>query len=281
MRPDLSTVGHQTEAFRFEYGFRDTILYALGVGALADELDYLYEGRGPRVLPSFAVVPAYAPVARLFEKTRCDLTRLVHHTQTVRVHRPFPPSALVETVGRVQGIYDMKRLALVVFETRTTLAGELLAEPEWPMLLRDAGGFDGPRPPRTEQPKIPEGATPAFDIALPTTREQALLYRLSGDYNPLHADPEFAARAGFAEGPILHGLATFGVMTRALLKHLGKAPLRVTGLGAQFRRPVWPGETLRTTGFALGEGRFALEVFAAERPDPVITNAWASVGSSS
>lgn len=272
MRPDLSTVGHQTEAFRFEYGFRDTILYALGVGALADELDYLYEGRGPRVLPSFAVVPAYAPVVHLFEKTRCDLTRLVHHTQTVRVHRPFPPSALVETVGRVQGIYDMKRLALVVFETRTTLAGELLAETEWSMLIRDAGGFDGPRPPRTEQPKIPEGATPAFDIALPTTREQALLYRLSGDYNPLHIDPAAAAFGGF-DRPILHGLCTYGHCGQMLLGALaGGDAARFGALRMRFSSPVYPGDMLQLRAWHDGAQRVLFEGRVGDKA--VVSNAW-------
>jgi acyl dehydratase len=274
MSLDLSTVGQRTEAFRYEYDFHQTILYALGVGAQADELDYLYEGRGPRVLPSFAVVPSYAPVARLFETSRCDMTALLHGAQVVRLHRQFPPAGKVETVGVVKGIYDMRKLAVVVFETNTTLAGEPLADTEWTLYIRDAGGFDGPRPPKVEVPKVPRDTAPTFEVSLPTTREQALLYRLSGDLNPLHADPAFAERVGFAEGPIAHGLLTFGVVTRSVLRYLGGGTL--VEIGASFRKPVWPGETIRTAGYAVKPGTFALEAFAADRPDPVITSAWAT-----
>jgi acyl dehydratase len=274
---DPSTVGFQTKPFVFEYTFHQTVLYALGVGATRDELDFLYEGRGPRVLPSFAVVPSYAPATTLFERTGCDLLQLLHLGQVVRLHRPLPAAAKLETVGLVKGIYDMKKLAQVVLETRTTEGGEPLFDTEWTLLLRDSGGFGGPRPPKQDVPKPAPGQTPSFVTTLPTSPEQALLYRLSGDLNPLHADPDFAARAGFSEGPILHGLCTFGVMTRALVRNLGGDERKISAIGAQFRKPVWPGDPIRTEGYDLGNGKFALEAFAADRPDPVITSAWAEV----
>jgi len=274
---DPSTVGFQTKPFVFEYSFQQTVLYALGVGATRDELDFLYEGRGPRVLPSFAVVPSYAPATTLFEQTGCDLLKLLHLGQVVRLHRPLPAAARLETVGVVKGIYDMKKLAQVVLETRTTEHGEPLFDTEWTLLLRDSGGFGGPRPPKADVPKAAPGQAPSFVTTLPTSPEQALLYRLSGDLNPLHADPDFAARAGFSEGPILHGLCTFGVMTRALVRNLGGDERKIAAIGAQFRKPVWPGDPIRTEGYDLGNGRFALEAFAADRPEPVITSAWAEV----
>jgi acyl dehydratase len=277
MNLDLSTLGHTTEPFVFEYDWRTTVLYALGVGATRDELDFLYEGRGPRVLPTFAVVPAYAPVATLFEKLRCDMTKLVHGSQTIRLHRPLPPAARLESVGVVKGIYDMKRLAQVVLATRSTLNGELCFETEWSLLIRDAGGFDGERPPKSDIPRIPD--RPAdFRVETPTSPEQALLYRLSGDVNPLHADPEFARAAGFEAGPILHGLCSYGLVGRALIRAAcGGDERRLIAYGAQFRRPVWPGETLITTGYVLDSGRVLLEAFAGDKPDPVITSAWADV----
>jgi acyl dehydratase len=200
---------------------------------------------------------------------------MVHLGQVLRLERPLPASGRLETVGIVKAIYDMKKLAQVVLETRTTERGELLFTTEWTLLVRDAGGFGGPRPPKAELPRPEPDQSPSFVIVLGTSPEQALLYRLSGDLNPLHADPDFAEAAGFAEGPILHGLCTFGIVTRALVRHLGGDPGRIRALGAQFRKPVWPGDPIRTEGYDLGGGRFALEAFAADRPDPVLTNAWA------
>jgi len=277
MSLDLSTVGHATAPFAYEYDWKTVVLYALGVGMTKDHLDFLYEGRGPHVLPTFAVVPSYAPVAALFEKTRCDMTRLVHGSQLIRLHAPIPPAGLLQTTGVVKGIYDMKKLAQVVLATTTTFEGKPCFDTEWSLLVRDAGGFDGPRPPKSEAPKVPD--RPAdFTVELSTSPEQALLYRLSGDLNPLHADPAFASAAGFAQGPILHGLCTFGLVGRALLKAACAGDeRRILALGAQFRRPVWPGETLRTTGYVLESGRIALEAFAGDKPDPVITSAWADI----
>jgi acyl dehydratase len=223
-------------------------------------------------------VPSYPAVAALFERTKADMTRLVHGWQLIRMHGPLPPSARVETIGEVKAIYDMKKLAQVVLATRTTLKGELLFETEWTLLVRDAGNFGGPRPPKSDAPKIPD-REPDFTVTTPTTPEQALLYRLcGGDLNPLHADPEFARKAGFAEGPILHGLCTFGIVGRALLRGAAAGDeRRIKAFGAQFRRPVWPGEPIRTAGYVLEGGRIALEAFAGDKPDPVITGAWADV----
>lgn len=277
MSLDLSTVGHTTAPFSYEYDWKTVVLYALGIGATRDELAFLYEGRGPRVFPTFAVVPSYAPVAALFEKTRCDMTRLVHGNQLIRLHAPIPAHGKLETVGTVKGIYDMKKLAQVVLATSTTYEGRPCFDTEWTLLVRDAGGFSGERPPKSEAPKVPDRA-PDFTGETATRPEQALLYRLSGDLNPLHADPAFATAAGFTDGPILHGLCTFGVVGRAVVAAACDGDeSRLRSLAAQFRRPVWPGETLRTTGYVLESGRIALEAFAGEKPDPVITSAWAEV----
>jgi acyl dehydratase len=277
MSLDIHCVGATTDKFVLDYDWKTLALYALGVGAKRDELDFVYEGRGPRVLPTFAIVPSYGPVWALFDRTNCDMTKLFHGGQTIRVHRPIPAKGRFETVGTVHAIYDMKRFAQIVLKTRSEIAGELVCETEWSLLVRDAGGFGGQRPPKADVPSIPE-REPDFSIELTTSTEQALLYRLSGDENPLHADPEVAKTVGFADGPILHGLCTFGVVGRAIVRGACAGnEARLTAFGAQFRRPVWPGDTLRTTGYVLENGRVALEAFAGERPEPVITSAWALI----
>jgi acyl dehydratase len=277
---DTSTVGFETEPVSFSYDWKTVALYALAVGATRDELDYLYEARGPRVLPTFAVIPSYGPVSQLFVKTQCDMTRLVHGGQTLRLHRALPPEGSLLTTGRIEGIYDMKILAKVVLSTRTTLNGEPCFETEWELLVRDAGGFGGARPPKADVPKLPkeQADSPTFSVEQATRPEQALLYRLTGDLNPLHADPAFALAAGFEQGPILHGLCTYGFVGRALLQHAcGGDPARLKAFGVQFRKPVWPGDVLATKGYAVGGGRYALETSVVGRPDPVLTSAWAEV----
>ena len=278
MSLDLSSIGFKTEPHVFSYDWKTAVLYALGIGAKRAEIDYLYEGRGPKVFPTFGVIPSYGPVSEMFVKAGCDMTRLVHGAQSLRVHRPLPASGTLHTVGTIRGIYDMKKLAQVLFETRTTLNGEPCFDTEWQLLIRDAGNFGGERPPKSETPKIPEGATPSFEHTELTSPEQALLYRLSGDLNPLHADPAFASLVGFDQGPILHGLCTYGFLARAVIREAcGGDASRLKGLHAQFRKPVWPGEAIRTVGYALGDGRIVLQAFAGDRPDAVITSAYAEV----
>jgi acyl dehydratase len=277
MALNLESLGFQTRPYILDYDWKTVVLYALGIGATQAELDYLYEGRGPKVYPSFGVVAAYAPIAELFEKSGCDMSRLVHGAQVLRLHRPIPPAARLETVGVVKGIYDMKKLAQVVFETRTTLAGEPCFDTEWQLLIMDAGGFAGPRPPKSEIVRPPADRPADFVSEMKSTDEQALLYRLSGDFNPLHADPEFARVVGF-ERPILHGLCTFGYLTRAVVQHAcGGDERRLKAIAGKFSKPVWPGESITVQGHVVSPQRVVLETFAGGRPDAVISNSWAEI----
>jgi acyl dehydratase len=276
---DPSCVGRETRPQTFEYDHRTVALYALGVGAKADELDYLYEGRGPKVLPTFAVVPAYAPLFELLGQTGGNLSTMVHGAQKVVALHPFPPKGTLVTTARVLGVYDMKRLAQVVCGTETRLDaadGEVLCRTEWQLLFRDEGGFDGPRPPKADVPSVPEGQAPAFEFEETISPEQALLYRLSGDTNPLHADPEFAKSVGF-ERPILHGLATYGFIARAVVKSAcGGDATRLRALSAAFRKPVFPGEKLRTVGWSVGS-QIVVKAYAGDRDDAVVTGCHATV----
>jgi acyl dehydratase len=277
MSLDPSLVGARTTPHTFEYDFRTVVLYALGIGAKRDELDYLYEGRGPKVYPTFAVVPAYPPVLELLTKTGGDLANLVHGAQTITIEKPIPSAGKFETVARVAGIYDMKRLAQVVCSTESKIGGDVVCRTDWQLLIRGEGGWGGPPPPRAQSPKAEDGQAPSFSFEERTSEEQALLYRLSGDLNPLHADPDFARRVGFEQGPILHGLATYGFIARAVIKNAcGGDASRLKSFTAQFRKPVWPGETLRTVGFSVGS-QVVIKAYAGGRDDAVVTGCYADI----
>ena len=278
---DLDKIGAVTAPHQHAYDWKSQAVYALGIGARRGELAYLYEGRagGLQVFPSYAVVPALGPVIELLEASGANLAMVVHGGQKVVAHRPAPPEATLVTVGTLAGIYDSKRFATIVIRTRSVLAGEPLFDTEWSIIVRDEGRFGGARlPADREAIKPPKGREPSWTVEQATLPEQALLYRVSGDTNPLHADPAFAEKAGFAQGPILHGLCTFGFMARAAIeRHAAGDAARLAALGAQFRRPVWPGDTLVTQGWDLEDGTVALQVSAKGRPEPVVSNAWARI----
>jgi acyl dehydratase len=276
---DRTLVGQWTPPTSSEVTPRDTALYALGVGAKRDELEFLYEGRGPKVLPSFAVVPKFQPMLDLLSRSGGDLQMLVHNAERVTLHAPLEPRARLATSAAIRGIYDMRRFAQVLVDTRShDERGTLVAETTSTMLFRDHGGFGGdPMPKEAPGVERPKDAPPTFAVEEATTPEQALLYRLSGDHNPLHADPEFARRVGFEKGPILHGLCTFGFMVRHVARALcGGDATRIRAFEGQFRRPVWPGDTLVTEGWLVAPGAVALRVKVLERDEPVITGAWAT-----
>ena len=274
----LESVGEKTEVFIHEYSWEDVALYALAVGATRDaELDFSYEGRGPKVLPTFAVIPAFTAAEALFDVVGGDLLGVVHGRQSIKLSGTFAPGGKLRTVGTVAGIYDFKRFAQAVFTTETRDEDErLIAETSWEVIFRLDGGFGGPRPPGGERVKVPK-RDPDFEVVEKTSDEQALLYRLTGDRNPLHADPEISEKAGFGK-PILHGLCTYGFIGRAVVSQAcGGDPSRLKQLNAQFRKPVWPGESLVTRGW-YEEGRLLLRLSTLERPDEIaVSNAYALI----
>lgn len=278
MAIDPQSLGYETPPIEFNYTWRDTVVYALGVGASPEEeLDYLYEGRGPKVLPTFCTIPTFAAFDALVDRIGCDRRGMVHHAQQMDVFKPLRPNARLRVTGRVTGLYDLKRMAFSVFEIDAYDEDhDLIIRGEVTLLLRFDGGFGGDRPPKTERVVLPE-REPDFetrDLVAPT---QALLYRLSGDYNPLHADPDFAIEAGF-EKPILHGLCTYGYAGRAVVKGAcGGDADKLRTLRGQFSSVVFPGDTLIVRGWNEGE-RVILGVTTEERPDALcLSNACAVV----
>jgi acyl dehydratase len=282
MTLDLSTVGSTTQPHIFAYDWKTLATYALGIGAKRDELDYLYENTegGMKVYPTFAVVPSLSPVFELLGKTGANLSMLVHGGQAIRVHQQLPVSGTLSTTAMLKGIYSLKKFAQVIIETSTTREHEPIFDTVWSLIVRDAGNCGGPRPPEAPpEPKAPKDRPADWTVEEATSHEQALLYRISGDINPLHADPAFAASVGFAAGPILHGLCTYGFAARAIIKSAASGDAtKLRSFSAQFRKPVWPGDTIVTQGWNLEDGKVALIATAKGRPEPVLVNAWAEIG---
>ena len=250
MTLNLAANGTQWYSGERTWTSADAILYALGVGAgagdPAGELEFTTEnshGVPQRVLPTFVVVIGGGQGGGP-ELGDFDLARMLHAEQSITVHGALPTSATVRSRGRLAGFYDKGADALIVMESETTdvRTGQLIAESRTSLFVRGEGGFGGPRG-ESEPWHAPD--RPADHLVTYQTREdQALLYRLSGDRNPLHSDPWLAARAGF-DRPILHGLCTYGFTGRALLHAAcGSDPAPFHSMTARFSSPVRPGQVL-------------------------------------
>jgi acyl dehydratase len=274
MAVDLSCVGRKIGPIVKPYDWRDTALYAIGLSAGRDDLPYLLDNPPPKVLPTFGVVPAFEPVFEAARQTGGNLVTLLHSAQRTELVRPFPPAGEMSTEVEIEGIWDMKIGALVAIATETKVDGELTARTVWQLLLRGDGGFGGERPPQLLRTKPPEGVAPAFKVDVPTSDNQALLYRLNGDVNPIHSHPEVAEAAGF-DRPILHGLCFYGIAARMALKALaGDDPARFKSFEARFAKVVMPGDTLTVEGWPLDEPDMAaVTVTVKETGQKAIANA--------
>jgi len=276
--------GPPTAPLTLTYRWQDAALYALGIGASAADLPFVYEGAPGdppmRVFPTYAVIPTYEACKAMFDVVGGDFTGVVHGGQLIRLHKPFAPSGTLTTVGKVANVGDLRRMAQVIFSTETRdEAGELVCETEWTIMYLLDGGFGGEAPPKSIRVRAPE--RPAdWTVEYATSPSQALLYRLSGDHNPLHADPRVAEMAAkVTEGrPILHGLCTYGYVGRALVANeCGGDPAKLKLFAGRFSRPVWPGDTLVVSGWR-EESRVIVQASTKEHPDePVFSNAWAEI----
>ena len=233
---------------------RDTVFYALSVGLGQDptdrrQLDFVDAHRRLRALPSMALVLGHPGFWLGDPATGVDPVRLVHGEQSIVWHAALPVEGEVIGRTRVTGLVDKGEgkgaLLYTEKELRDAATGTLLAVAGSTTVLRGDGGFGGPPGPVKPASPMPD-TPPDIVVDLPTRPEQALYYRLNGDDNPLHADPEVASRAGFPR-PILHGLCTLGVVAHALLRELGHyRPESMRSLSMRFSAPVFPGETIRT-----------------------------------
>jgi acyl dehydratase len=249
INPDV--VGYTSEPRRSSWESKDCLLYALGVGAGATdptgfELEFTTENSEAvtqKVLPTFPVVVPGG--AGIFAKMGSfNPAMLVHGEQSVELHASVPVQGRVESATSITGVYDKGSGAVVATSTVATdvETGKALWTTTSSVFVRGEGGWGGERGP-SGAVAFPD-RDPDHSVSYATRTDQALLYRLSGDRNPLHSDPQFAARGGF-DRPILHGLCTFGFTGRALLHTLcGSDPERFRSLAGRFSRPVCPGDTL-------------------------------------
>lgn len=259
--------------------WQDSALYALSLGCGQDpmeeaDLRFVTEGAAMRALPTMAVVLGYPGFWLRDPATGVDAVRLVHGEQSVEIHAPLPTEGEVIGRSRVTGLVDRgEGKGALLYSERVILdaaTGAKLATLEQTTFLRGDGGFGGPSGPVKKPAPEPEGA-PDLVLDLPTRPEMALLYRLNGDHNPLHSSPAIAAKAGFPR-PILHGLATFGLVGRALLRAVCEGdPARFGRMSCRFSAPVFPGETIRTEIWRSRDGA-AFRARAVERDVVVVGN---------
>ena len=265
---DLSIIDRTYEPPPFEYDWKQCATYALGVGAGHQDLKYLWEGSPDFfVLPSFAVLPTMPIVMRALRDIRADFRTLVHGAQTIRTHGLIPREGILRSTGRVSEVQDKGKGAVVIIETETSDdSGRPIVDTKWMIFCRGQGGFGGPRGESSEILKAIDSEKPLFQTTMKTSFEQALLYRLSGDLNPLHVDPALAEKVGF-RAPILHGLCTYGFATRAIVEELcGGEPNRFRSFSARFSQEVYPGDSLEIKAFkTLEKNRFRLSATVGER----------------
>ncbi len=246
---DLSIVGVKNPEKVFKYTWKDAALYALGIGAQTDELSFIYE-RNPG---GFKVIPSFATIAKIVAFPRLGdifFPKFIHGEESIHLYKPFPSQGKVICFSEVTNIFDKGKAALIhVKFSGLTKDRALLFEIDSAFFYLGAGGFGGDPGPKSESLEPPKGRSPDFSITYKTAENQAALYRLNGDLNPLHIDPELARKGG-QEKPILHGLCTFGFATRAILHGICDGDVtRFKEFKVRFSNVVYPGDSLTTEGW--------------------------------
>lgn len=277
-------IGHEFPLLSFSYIERDVCLYALGVGAPAnwldqDELQFVYElsAKDFKVLPTFAVLYPSKMIDILvggkIGQLEFNPMMLVHGEQFLEIKKPIPTSGTITSHTRISAIYDKgSGLVMVTDTTGCDESGAEIVFNQSSMFIRGLGGFGGERGGSSEI-NVPPSREPDHVYQQQTLPHQALIYRLSGDINPLHADPMMAAMGGF-DRPILHGLCTFGFAGRAVLKQFcGNNPNQFKSIKVRFSKQVFPGETLVTEMWQVSDTKIVFRTKVAERNEYVLTQA--------
>jgi acyl dehydratase len=268
-------VGAKGEPSEHSWTSKDCLLYALGVGAgqePLDELAFTTENSmniEQKVLPTQVVTLGFGGGGAMANIGTFNPAMLVHGEQRIELFGELPPKGTVSAIGEITAIWDKGKGAVVEITSRATLTagegdvGKPLFTTVMSAFIRGEGGFGGDRGPSGPR-NVPPERDPDHSVTYTTRPEQALIYRLSGDRNPLHADPEFAKMGGF-DRPILHGLCTYGFTGRALLQSLcGSDPARFRSMDGRFSSPVYPGESLTIRIWRTGDGEAVFQTFASD-----------------
>ncbi len=273
LNPDA--VGAVGDLRTMSWTSKEALLYAVGIGAGQAELPFTTENTkdvGQVVYPTFAVVAGsgtQSPGASAMSKIGSfNFALLVHGSQAITLHRPIPVEAQATAQDKVVAMYDKGKAAVVVMESEVKLAsGEPLWTTRSSVFIRGEGGWGGDRGPSGPQNEPPADTAPHHEVTMQTSPDQAFVYRLSGDRNPLHTDPSFAAIGGF-DRPILHGLCTYGFTGRALLGELcGNDVTKFHHVEGRFSSPVMPGDALTVRIWRTDDG---VAVFTTSVGDRVV-----------
>jgi len=268
----LDAMGRKIGPLSKEYAWKDVVLYALGVGAGFEELEYVYEKR-LKPLPSFAAAAVFDFFWEAGAASGVNLAGVLHGEQDLVLHRPMPIEGSLATEGAIEEIYDLgaQKGAIVAAEAITSDSeGCELFTNRMTIFGKLDGGFGGKPPPRRD--KLVPQRPPDDEMKDRPASNQPLIYRLSGDFFQLHADPELARQVGFA-GPIMHGLCTYGFACRACIKALLPGePERVRRFSCRFTRPLYPGRPIATQIWHMGDGKAAWRVVNEDTGEVVIDN---------
>ena len=271
LNPDA--VGATGDVRSVSWGSKDALLYAVGIGAGQTDLPFTTENTKdtPQVVfPTFAVVAgsgtASPGASAMSQIGSFNFALLVHGSQAITLHRPIPVEAQATTQDRVVAMYDKGKAAVVVMENEVkSVDGEPLWSTRSAVFIRGEGGWGGERGPSGPQNEPPAETAADHEITLQTSPDQAFVYRLSGDRNPLHTDPSFAAMGGF-DRPILHGLCTYGFTGRALLGALADNDVtRFHHIEGRFSSPVMPGDALTVRVWRTGQGQAVFTTSVGDR----------------
>ncbi len=253
-------VGTKFEPRQVSWNSKDTMLYALGVGARpSDELDFLYEGRGPKVLPTYAVIPGLYAMGNIGRAVKLDIARMLHGEQSIELLRALPAEAELSMESTLSEVWDKGKAGVIGVRAEFSDADGPVFRTHSTLFYIGGGGFGGEPGPSTRDKNRAPDREPDLVVEYETREDQGAIYRLSGDRVPLHIDPEFAKKAGY-DKPFMHGLCSYGFVGRAVLHSLCDGdPERFVSLEGRFAERVEFGDHILTKIWRTGDGEALLQ----------------------